>query len=560
MNKYFWTWLMSCVCYAAGIIILVIVNTSNIRSFAYLSSEVCQVAALVGTVYACNLIKNIPHNYFALKYGIICMGFFTVYMYYYGVTQGVYVLMLVFKLAAVIMILYIILIKWNFRFFIKLPSFLIFGTSGLFLSLYDFLIYDNENTPQVIIWLCAGIFLLMVQNVSFAVLYRLQMHNEASLKEEYLSEFAENSQDIIFYYVLVPYPRFSLVSPAAETLLGYTPQDFYNNSKLHVEIALEEDRVLMEELLGDFDGDFKDCIVTVESKNGEILNLQCLVTKKKSGSKTVAVEGVFRDVTERIEAERKIAENNKNRQLMLSYISHDLKTPITYIQGYSEAMQKGIISSEEDRKKAVNTIAGKAESLTRLVDDISMLSKLEANRFNYEFEKISCKELARYLYALHIDDFHEGGSEIFLENRQFRFAVEEGIYADDFVIADVKRIEQVFENIFGNAVKATEEGGSILVNCGIARKENSFYVSVTDDGAGISAEDLPHIFENFYRSPQTKKRRGGSGLGLSISNQIIRGHNGRIRVTSEEDRGSCFVFSLPLFTEDNIRPAKRKKK
>ncbi len=549
MNKYFWAWLLSCGFYAAGIIILVVVNTVNVRSVAYLSSEICQVAALVGTVYACNLIRNIPRNYFALKYGIICTGFFAVYMYYYGVTQGVYVLMLIFKLVAVIIILYIILIKWDFRLPVRLLSLIVFGVSGLFLSLYDFLIYDNEDTPQVILWLCAGIFLLMVQNVSFAVLYRLQMRNEASLKEDYLSDFAETSQDIIFYYVLIPYPRFSLVSPAAETLLGYTPQDFYSNSKLHVEIALEEDRELMEELLGDFDGDFKDCIVTVESKNGEILNLQCLVAKKRSGGRVVAVEGVFRDVTKQIQAERRIARNNKNRQLMLSYISHDLKTPLTYIQGYSEAIQKGIISSEADRAHAINTIVGKTRSLTRLVDDISMLSKLEANRFNYEFEKISCKELAQEIYASHIDDFNDGVSEFSLESRNVRFAVEDGVRADDFVLADVKRIEQVFENIFINAVKATEEGGCIVVNCGVDRKKNSFFVSVTDDGTGISQEDLQHIFENFYRSPQTKRRRGGSGLGLSLSDQIIRGHGGQITVASEEDQGSCFVFSLPLFTE-----------
>ena len=127
MNKYFWTWLLSCACYAAGIIILVVVNTTNVRSVAYLSSEVCQVAALVGTVYACNTIKNIPHHYFALKYGIICIGFFTVYMYYYGMTQGVYVLLLVFKLVAVIMILYIILVKWDFQFIIKVLGLLVFG-------------------------------------------------------------------------------------------------------------------------------------------------------------------------------------------------------------------------------------------------------------------------------------------------------------------------------------------------------------------------------------------------------------------------------------------------
>ena len=89
----------------------------------------------------------------------------------------------------------------------------------------------------------------------------------------------------------------------------------------------------------------------------------------------------------------------------------------------------------------------------------------------------------------------------------------------------------------------------IAVNCGIDRDAGNFFVSVTDDGVGISPEDLKHIFENFYRSPQTKKRRGGSGLGLSLSEQIIRGHGGKITVTSEEERGSCFVFSLPLFTE-----------
>ncbi len=219
MNKYFWTWLLSCVFYAAGIIILVIVNTVNIRSITYLSSEICQVAALVGTVYACSLIRNIPRNYFALKYGIICTGFFVVYMYYYGITQGVYVLMLIFKLVAVIIILYIILIKWDFRLTVRLLSLAVFCLSGIFISLYDFLIYDNYDTPQIIMWLCLGISLLMLQNITFAVLYRLQMKNEAALKSDYLSEFAETSQDIIFYYVLIPYPRFSLVSPASETLL-----------------------------------------------------------------------------------------------------------------------------------------------------------------------------------------------------------------------------------------------------------------------------------------------------------------------------------------------------
>ncbi len=537
-------------CYVLGLVIMAETSAVSILSIGYISSEVFQIGALVSALYACNLIDNIPHNYFIVKYGIIFMGFFSVYIYYDGVNQGVYVFMLGFKMIAVIIIIYTIIIKWKFNMAIKLAAIAVFGSSGAYLSLYDFFIYGTSEYRDAIVYMGIGIMFFLIQNLFFAVLYKIQGDTQEKLKGDYLADFAENSADIIFYYTVVPYPRFSFVSPAAKTLLGYSPEDFYNNNKLHVEIALEEDRMLMEELLDNFDGDYKDCIVAVETKNGEIVNLQCVVSKLKLNGKMIAAEGVFRDITERLEAERKIKENNKNRQLMLSYISHDLKTPITYILGYSEAIEKGIIKSEEEKLNAIKSIAGRARSLTKLVDDISMLSKLEASKFNYEFEKISCMELIEKIKNSHIDDFSDEKGDYNFMNRNYSFNIQSGIDAKDCVLADVKRIEQVFENIFSNAIKATEDGGNISVECGIDRMKNSMFISVSDDGTGISKDDLAYIFENFYQSPQTKKRRGGSGLGLSLSHQIIKGHSGEIKVLSEMEAGSEFIFYLPLFDEN----------
>lgn len=548
MNKYFFIWMLSCVCYGLGIMMLAAGDIVEIISVKYIGSEIFQISALLGTLYACDNIDNIPHNYFTVKYGAILIIFFTLYIYYFDASGDVYVIMLMFKLVAVIMIIYTIVIKWDFSLGIKAASVCMLGAMGIYLSFYDFLVYGLDDPGQMTIYAGIGMVMLLLQNIDFAILYRIQIENRERVERDYLADFAEKSADVIFWYTLVPYPRFSFVSPSAKELLGYSPDDFYNNNKLHVEIALEEDRALMEELLSDFDGRAKDCIVTVENRNGDIVNLQCVVSKEVQGGKTTAVEGIFRDVTERMAAEKKISENNRNRRLMLSYISHDLKTPITYILGYSEAMQKGIISSDEEREKALDSIVAKTRSLTKLVDDISLLSKLEASKFDYEFEKISCRELAQQLRMMHEGEF-SGDTAYSPSGRKCTFRLEGGIRDEDYVLADVKRIEQVFENIFSNAMKATNEDGSIDVVCSIDRGKRLFCVSVKDDGAGISADELPHIFENFYRSPRSKKRRDGSGLGLSLSKQIIKGHNGDIMVSSEEDRGSEFVFTLPLFLE-----------
>ena len=550
MNKYFVTWMLSCTCYAMGMIVLAELKTADVLSAGYICGEMFQIVALLATLYACNMIENIPHNFFIVKYSVLCTGVFFVYAYYVEINPGVYIFMLLLKLIVVIIVIYVIMVKWSLKVWGKIGTAGIFGCSGIYLSAYDFLIYGDTDGAHSLLFLGIGIGLLLVQNILYAVLYRAGLDKQVKLKNDYLTEFAETSADIIFHYTIKPYPRFSFVSSAAKTLLGYAPEDFYKNNKLHLEITREEDRAVIDRLLSDEKDECSECVITVETKNAERVDLRCIVSRQIVNEKVVAVEGVFRDVTEQIEAERRIRENNRNRQLMLSYISHDLKTPITYIQWYSEALETGIIKSEDEKMSAVKSIQSRAKSLAKLVDDISMLSKLESSKFNYEFEKITCLELVRIVRNTHVDEFYNNGNYSIMK-RKCTFDIRQSINEDDFVLVDIKRIEQVFENIFGNAVKATDDGGTIKIECGIDRMRKFFFVSVSDDGVGMSKEEIEHIFENFYQSPQTKKRRGGSGLGLSISYLLIKGHGGQISVLSEQKKGSTFKFTLPLFNDDN---------
>lgn len=549
MNKYFYVWLLSGVLYALGITTMIITQGRSVLSAGFISNEIFQISALLCVFYACNLIDNIPHNFFALKYAAIIVIFLVVYGLAYTIDQTIYIVMLIIKLFAVVMTIYTITVKWRFHLLTKALSVILLTASGMYLSLYDFLVYgDAAQKTDETVHICIGILFLVLQNINFAALYRMQSRSQEKMRGDYLTSFAENSADIIFYYTLQPYPRFAFVSPASETLLGYSPQAFYSNSKLHIELAVEEDRQQMELLFGGFPGDSHQCIVRAERKDGETVHLECYATKVKVNGRAAAVEGVLRDITERVAAERKVVENNRSRQLMLSYISHDLKTPITYILAYSEAIQKNVIKSEKDKMAAVESIHSKADALAKLVEDISLLSKLEASRFNYSFEAMGCRELAEHLKELHMNDFDEQDRKYGAWNRQYRFEIDSAI-DEAAVLVDVKRIEQVFENLLSNAIKVTDDGGSINVFCGLDMRKGHFCFSVCDNGLGIAKEDLPHIFENFYRSPQTKRRNDGSGLGLSLSKQIALGHGGAIAVESELGKGSKFLVRIPLFEE-----------
>lgn len=224
----------------------------------------------------------------------------------------------------------------------------------------------------------------------------------------------------------------------------------------------------------------------------------------------------------------------QNEQLLLACISHDLKTPLSAIYCYVEGIQNGLVKEEEGIKRYARTILSKVTMLSKLIDDILEHSKSQMNEFSIQTAELYTRE---YLTGL----FQELSLDI--KQKGLTFTLEE--IPDVLVCIDESRISQVIQNIIYNSIKYTEPGGEIKVHSLIA--DNKLILSISDTGQGIGVEDLPFIFNKFYRSEKARTLNvAGSGLGLSIAKNIITKHNGTIQCDSLLGEGTTISFSLPL--------------
>lgn len=230
------------------------------------------------------------------------------------------------------------------------------------------------------------------------------------------------------------------------------------------------------------------------------------------------------------------------RDLLLSYISHELKTPITSILGYISALKDGTINSAKERINAMEIISSKALMLEHLINDLFQLSKLESNQFSFNFMHLSILELSKQLIGKHTLDIKSAGIKPVVE---LDFRTLSGKY----IIADPKRIDQVFSNIIFNAIKYTEPGSKIKIKLGTDQDHKNYTVSISDSGTGIPQEDLPYIFDRFFKAhtPVRPGKETGSGLGLTISKEIITAHKGTISAKSNLGKGSTFTFTVPIY-------------
>lgn len=222
------------------------------------------------------------------------------------------------------------------------------------------------------------------------------------------------------------------------------------------------------------------------------------------------------------------------RQQLTADIAHELRTPITVIQGNVEALQDGIFPLTQE---ALEPILDKTLLLRRLVEDLRQLALAESGQLSLIPEPLDLGHLAGQT----LDAFH-----LPAEARGVELSLE---LADDLplVRADRQRVQQVLDNLLSNALRYTPDGGRITV--ALERENESVQVSVTDTGPGIPAEALPNVFERFYRADQSRERLsdgGGSGLGLAVARSIVEAHSGRIGVQSPPGQGATFWFSLPV--------------
>ena len=242
------------------------------------------------------------------------------------------------------------------------------------------------------------------------------------------------------------------------------------------------------------------------------------------------VVAVLHDVTR----EKEVA---RIKDDFVSYVSHELKTPLASITAYAEMLMDGEADDEATRKEFVAVIQGQARRLNRLIEDILNISRIESGLMPVHKAPLSLAILVEEQVQM-IRGYAEEKHVKLLGHRPIVY---------DQVIADRDMMSLVLVNLLSNAVKYNTPGGSVTVETEVDEIQGVARVSVTDTGVGIPEDELEHLFEKFYRAPANADRAEGTGLGLNLVKQIIEGlHGGRVSVRSHVGVGSTFGFELPL--------------
>jgi signal transduction histidine kinase len=234
---------------------------------------------------------------------------------------------------------------------------------------------------------------------------------------------------------------------------------------------------------------------------------------------------------------RRVKATVQSQQDLLANVSHDLKTPLTSIQGFSQAMLDGTASDDESWQRAATIIHDEAERMRRLVDDLLDLARLEAGEVVLAREPVDIGELLRACAVRFAPQAECNGVQLEVDAPELL----------PEVVGDADRLGQVFGNLVDNALKhAGHEDGAGRVVLQAEHEQAMVIGSVTDNGPGIPAEDLPRIFERFYQVDKSRAQRAsGAGLGLAIAKEIVQAHGGQIRAESVEGLGTRFTVQLP---------------
>jgi two-component system, OmpR family, sensor kinase len=238
--------------------------------------------------------------------------------------------------------------------------------------------------------------------------------------------------------------------------------------------------------------------------------------------------GSFNQTLERLEA------LFTSQQRLLADVSHELRTPLTVIKGNADLMRR-MKSLDEESLASIDQEAGR---LTRLVGGLLLLAQAESGKLALNMKRV---ELDLLLTEVFQEMSILAGSKVHLRLNEIDQA---------YVNGDRDRLKQVFINLVANAIQYTPPGGDVFLS--LQNIAGQARIICRDTGPGIPAEDLPHIFERFYRAEKSRTRREttGFGLGLSIANWIVERHGGRIEVNSQEGKGTTFAIWLPLYTEN----------
>ena len=220
-------------------------------------------------------------------------------------------------------------------------------------------------------------------------------------------------------------------------------------------------------------------------------------------------------------------QSDKEEKELIRNISHDLKTPLTAIKGYVEGLRDGIADTPEKQAKYVKTIANKVNDMDKLIDELTIYSRLDANRVLYTFVDAAGIEL------------------------NYRNHIKEPV----IIAADPEQLKRVINNIISNSVKYMAEGRKGKIDIDLYDESDYVHIIIADNGKGIAGKDVSHIFERFYRTDESRNsKQGGSGIGLAIVKKIVEDHKGKIWAESVEGEGTTMHLNLLKYNVQNPQP------
>ncbi|MBG9735600.1 HAMP domain-containing sensor histidine kinase [Paenibacillus alvei] len=223
------------------------------------------------------------------------------------------------------------------------------------------------------------------------------------------------------------------------------------------------------------------------------------------------------------------------RKKLLTNISHDIRTPLTSIIGYVDALQDEHMDTQQEKEECIAIISAKAQTLKELIDHIFQMAKLDADEVEIRREPLDAAELLREAIISFLPELKKHGMDLAVQ------------IPDEKCIAEVDRYGyiRILNNLIKNAIRYGKDGRKLGVE--LERKETSIELTIWDAGPGIPANEIPRIFERTYRSEQSRSLQyGGSGLGLAIAKAFVDKHGGRISVVSKPYERTAFTVSLPV--------------
>ena len=325
--------------------------------------------------------------------------------------------------------------------------------------------------------------------------------------------------------------KITMINDMAKKQLGVQKEDVLNKSIL--ELLKIEDEYELRDLITQI----PELMIDSQDANGEYLSLRVrfALIRRESGFISGLV-AVLHDTTEQEKEERE-------RRLFVSNVSHELRTPLTSVKSYLEALDEGALS-EPVAPDFIKVSLDETNRMMRMVTDLLHLSRIDNATSHLDVELINFTAFITFI--LNRFDKMRGPDE----EKKYDFVRDYPI-TSVWIEIDTDKMTQVIDNILNNAIKYSPDGGKITVT--MKTTDDQMILSISDQGLGIPKQDLPRIFDRFYRVDRARSRaQGGTGLGLSIAKEIIKQHKGFIWAKSEYGKGSTFTIVLP-YDKDAVK-------